>query len=288
MLRWLFGLALGALVLVGACSSSTSSDNAPDAGSDADADAAPAPDVDAGSEADALPPNPLPGCPQDPGPTQTSIPPAKSDPIGGADKFTLAQALEGYPPATGVLTALITTEKGTIRCDLHETAAPISVANFVGLARGTRPYDADIKKWRVGRFYDGLLWHRVIPGFVIQGGDPNGNGTGGPGYDLVVENQVAEQFGTLAMAGGEAPSGSQFFIVVGKGPAASYNEFGRCETATATAIAAQPRDDDDKPITPVHIQRIDIARCPTGIADPGVFDAGATDASDASTDADAD
>lgn len=286
MLRWLFGFALGVGALVIACSSSTSSSSAPEAGADADAPPAPVVAPDSGSETpDALPPNPLPDCPQDPGPTQTSIPASKTDPIGGADKFTVAQALEGYPQVTGVLTALITTEAGTIRCDLDESAAPISVANFVGLARGTRPFDADIKKWKVGRFYDGLLWHRVIPGFVIQGGDPNGNGTGSPGYDLPVENQVAELFGTLAMAGGESPSGSQFYVVVGKGPAAEYNVFGRCETATAVSIAAQPRDDLDKPLTPIHIQRIDIARCPTGIADPGAYDAGATDAS---TDADAD
>jgi peptidyl-prolyl cis-trans isomerase A (cyclophilin A) len=286
MLRWLFGLALGVGAVIVACSESTSSSSgAPDAG--ADTNPPPAPEQDSASPTpDALPPNPLPDCPRDPGPTQTSIPAAKADPIGGADKFTLAQALEGYPQVAGVLTALITTEAGTIRCDLDETAAPISVANFVGLARGTRPYDADIKKWKVGRFYDGLIWHRVIPGFVIQGGDPNGNGTGGPGYDLVNENQVPELFGTLAMAGGASPSGSQFYVVVGNGPAADYNVFGRCETATAIAIAAQPRDDLDKPITPVHIQRIDIARCPTGIADPGVFDAGAD--ADASTDADAD
>lgn len=283
MLRWLFGLALGVGAMIVACSSSTSPATAPDAGADSDAPPAPAPAVDSGPEKDALPPNPLPECPQDPGPSQTSIPPAKSDPIGGADKFTLVQALEGYPQVAGVLTALITTELGTIRCDLDETAAPLSVANFVGLARGTRPFDADIKKWKVGRFYDGLLWHRVIPGFVIQGGDPNGTGTGGPGYDLVVENQVPELFGTLAMAGGDAPSGSQFYIVVGNGPAPEYNVFGRCETATATSIAAQPRDDLDKPLTPVHMQRIDIARCPTGIADPGTFDAGTV--ADASTDA---
>jgi peptidyl-prolyl cis-trans isomerase A (cyclophilin A) len=287
MLRSLFGFSLGVGVLVVACSSSTSSSSNADAG--ADAEVPPAPVVDSGPAKDALPPNPLPECPQDPGPTQTSIPAAKTDPIGGTDKFTLAQALEGYPQATGVLTALLTTELGTIRCDLDEKAAPISVANFVGLARGTRPaYDAASKKWQVKRFYDGLLWHRVIPGFVIQGGDPKGNGTGGPGYNLVVENQVPEVFGTLAMAGGESPSGSQFYVVVGNGPAPEYNVFGRCETATAISIAAQPRDDLDKPLTAVHMQRIDIARCPTGIADPGVFDAGAPDATDASTDAVAD
>jgi peptidyl-prolyl cis-trans isomerase A (cyclophilin A) len=284
MLRWLFGLALGIGALIVACSSSTSSAGAPDSG--ADADAAPPNGEDSGSTTDALPPNPLPECPQDPGPPSTSANESwTTDPISGAEKFTLAQALEGYPQATGVLTALITTEQGTIRCDLDEAAAPISVANFVGLARGTRPFEADIKKWKVGRFYDGLLWHRVIPGFVIQGGDPNGKGTGGPGYDLVVENQIPEVFGTLAMAASDVPSGSQFYIVVGEGPAPEYNVFGRCETATAVAIAAQPRSASDKPLTPIHMQRIDIARCPTGIADPGAFDAGATDAS---TDADAD
>jgi peptidyl-prolyl cis-trans isomerase A (cyclophilin A) len=280
MLRWLFSLALCVGALIVACSSSSSSASAPD--SDASADGAPTEDEDSGSETDALPPNRLPGCPQDPGPTETSSATSATDPIGGADKFTLAQALEGYPQATGVLTALITTEEGTIRCDLDEAAAPISVANFVGLARGTRPWEVAIKKWKVGRFYDGLLWHRVVPGFVIQGGDPDGNGTGGPGYDLVVENQVPEPFGTLAMASGDVPSGSQFYIVVGDGPAAEYNVFGRCETETATSIAAQPRDGVDKPLTPIHMQRIDIARCPTGIADPGVYDAGA----DAPTDAD--
>jgi peptidyl-prolyl cis-trans isomerase A (cyclophilin A) len=288
MLRWLFGFALGVGALIAACSSSTSSEGAPDAGADVDTDAAPPNDEDSGSQKDALPPNPLPECPQDPGPPATTATVSPTDPIGGAEKFTLAQALAGYPQVTGVLTALITTEQGKIRCDLDEAAAPISVANFVGLARGTRPYEADIKKWKVGRFYDGLVWHRVIPGFVIQGGDPDGKGSGGPGYDLVVENQVPELFGTLAMAAAETPSGSQFYIVVGKGPAPEYNVFGRCETATAMSIAAQPRDDNDKPLTPIHMQRIDIARCPTGIADPGDYDAGADAGTDASTDADAD
>ena len=73
--------------------------------------------------------------------------------------------------------------------------------------------------WMLGRFYDGLKWHRVVPGFVIQGGDPRGNGTDGPDYSLVDENHVAEPLGTLAMAAGTAPSGSQFYVVVGTDPA---------------------------------------------------------------------
>lgn len=232
--------SLSTLALLGACSSS----------------AEPAKPSNANANA------PIPGCPADPGPpTQTVDPAAKSDPAGGAVSFTLEQALAGYTATEGVLTALITTEKSTIRCTLDEANAPVTVANFVGLARGTRPFEKD-GTWRVGRFYDGLLWHRVIPDFVIQGGDPLGKGTGGPGYDLVKENQVDEPLGTLAMAASRKVSGSQFYIVVGQGPAADYNVFGACSTETAIKIASEPRDADDKPIADVHMTRIEIARCP--------------------------
>lgn len=264
----LFRLSAFAL-LVGVSFAACSSD--PSGGSDAGNDAGPSvaeeeedagegadPDAGALSEGD----NPLPGCPRDPGPgTVTVDPAAKSDPVGGAAKFTLGAALAGYPESTGVLTALITTEKSTIRCELAEDVAPISVANFVGLARGTRPFKKS-GKWRVGRFYDGLLWHRVIPDFMIQGGDPLGKGTGGPGYDLVEENHVDEPQGTLAMAASATPSGSQFFVVVGKGPAPEYNVFGTCSTEAAIAISEVPRDANDKPNEDVHMTRIDIARCP--------------------------
>jgi cyclophilin family peptidyl-prolyl cis-trans isomerase len=97
---------------------------------------------------------------------------------------------------------------------------------------------------------------------MVQGGDPFGTGGGGPGYDLVDENHVAEPAGTLAMAAGSLPSGSQFYVVVGRGPASDYNVFGLCDTAAAIAISLLPRDKNDKPTSPVHIQRIDIARCP--------------------------
>lgn len=206
--------------------------------------------------------NPMPGCPRDPGPSkQTVDADSAEDPTGGAEAFTLEKALEGYPDGEGVLTALITTEKGTIRCELDEAAAPISVANFVGLARGTRPFKKS-GTWRVGRFYDGLLWHRVIPDFMIQGGDPLGKGTGGPGYDLVEENHIEEVKGTLAMAASDTPSGSQFFIVTGKGPSADYNVFGNCTTEAAVDIAAVEVNGNDKPLEDVHMTRVDIARCP--------------------------
>jgi len=207
--------------------------------------------------------DPLLGCTKDPGaPAVTVDPNATTDPAGGAAAFTLDKALAGFPTGAGKLTAGIRTENGGIKCTLDDTAAPISVANFVGLARGTRPYQDSTKKWKTGHFYDGLVWHRVIPGFVIQGGDPLGTGFGGPGYDLVNENHVDEPLGVLAMAAATVPSGSQFYIVVGKGPASDYNVFGTCTTDAAIAIANVPRDGNDKPNTPVHMQTVEIGRCP--------------------------
>ncbi len=210
---------------------------------------------------------PLAGCTRDPGaPIATVDPAPTSDPTGGPARFTLAQALAGFPDGAagaGVLTALLRTERGDIRCVLREAEAPVTVANFVGLARGTRPFLRDgASTWAPGRFYDGLTWHRVIPGFVIQGGDPRGDGTGGPGYDLPVEHQVDEPLGALAMAAAAAPSGSQLYIVVGEGPPPEYNVFGRCSTGVATAIANAPRGPDDRPTVPIHIQEVAIARCP--------------------------
>jgi peptidyl-prolyl cis-trans isomerase A (cyclophilin A) len=251
---------VGLTIACGSSSSSSgSSGSVGDAGGSGD-DGGPPPGDAATDPAAAQ----LAGCTRDPGPTAPAFDAnAPSDPLGTADKFTMAMALAGFPAgASGKLVALITTEKSFIRCELAESAAPVSIANFVGLARGTRPFLASTGKWKVGRFYDGLLWHRVIPNFVIQGGDPDGDGTGGPGYDLIVENQVAEPLGTLAMAAAQKPSGSQFYIVVGTGPAPNYDVFGTCTTDAAIAIANVPRDGNDKPTTDVHMQRIDIARCP--------------------------
>ena len=264
-------LLSGVAALASSCSS-TSSSPAADAGADAGPqvavpDAAPEP-TDAAPEPqpDAAPidagPDPLLGCTRDPGPPALTVDAnSPTDPIGGADKFTLDKAHEGFPAGTGKLTASIRTEYGYITCELFADKAPISVANFVGLARGTRPFKGKTG-WTFGRFYDGLIWHRVIPDFVIQGGDPLGKGTGGPGYSLIEENHVEEPTGTLAMAASDVPSGSQFYVVVGTGPAADYNVFGMCNTQVAVAIAGVPRGAGDKPKTPVHMERIEIGRCP--------------------------
>ncbi|MEA2746475.1 MAG: peptidyl-prolyl cis-trans isomerase [Myxococcales bacterium] len=238
------------------CSSSTAATGGADAG-----DAAVP--VEAGFDPSV---DPLLGCTRDPGAPAVQVDPnATTDPAGGAAAFTLAKALDGFPAGAGKLTAGIHTESGGIKCTLDEAAAPISVANFVGLVRGTRPYKDGMNKWTTGHFYDGLTWHRVITGFVIQGGDPKGTGLGGPGYDVVNENHAEEPLGVLAMAAAGkplVPSGSQFYIVVGKGPKADYNVFGSCATESAIAIAGVPVDGNDKPNTPVHMIKVEIGRCP--------------------------
>jgi len=206
------------------------------------------------------------GCLTDPGVTPKAPVTTTDDPTGGADKFTLDMALEGFPKGTGILVAKITTEQGVITCALDERNAPISVANFVGLARGTR-YALASGTWTTKKFYDGLIWHRVIPDFVIQGGDPRGSGTGGPGYSLPNENHAPQDTGVIAMAASQpdgvtfVPSGSQFYIVVGSGPKPDYNVFGACDTDAAIKIAGVPRSSTDKPTTPVHMN-IEIKRCP--------------------------
>lgn len=258
MLRAKSGCGVAGLVLVVGCGSSSGDAPAADGGVDTAAetatDAATETPVDVGPEVDPE------GCVLDPGPTDPGIDPATYPTLAPAD-FPLEKALSGFPPGSGVLRARITTQEGRIDCTLDPAAAPITVANFVGLARGTRPFRKGTV-WTLGRFYDGLKWHRIVPGFVIQGGDPRGNGTGGPGYSLVDENHVAEPLGTLAMAAGTAPSGSQFYVVVGTGPAADYNVFGSCDTKVAIAISKLPADAKAAPLTEINMQRIDIVRCP--------------------------
>ena len=105
--------------------------------------------------------------------------------------------------------AVIHTSKGDITCDLYPSKAPISVTNFITLARGG--------------FYDGLTFHRVVPGFVVQGGDPTGTGTGGPGYTIPSEISMIHEKGALAWARlpdqvnpNKRSSGSQFYITLDK------------------------------------------------------------------------
>ncbi len=117
-------------------------------------------------------------------------------------------------PAEGIFTTISTT-KGDIVLSLEYVKAPVTVANFISLAEGKNPF-VKVEKLKGKPFYDGLKFHRVIADFMIQGGDPDGNGSGGPGYsfkDEFVSDLKFEKGGVLAMANsGPATNGSQFFI----------------------------------------------------------------------------
>ena len=113
--------------------------------------------------------------------------------------------------------AVFETNHGTIVCKLLEKSAPKTVANFIGLAEGTKPFtDPKTGEQTLRRFYDGTIFHRVIPDFMIQGGDPTGTGRGHPGYrfeDEIDPELKFDKAGRLAMANsGPGTNGSQFFI----------------------------------------------------------------------------
>lgn len=162
--------------------------------------------------------------------------------------------------------AVIYTSSGNIVCRLFKDEAPKTVANFVGLARGTKPWtNPSTGKTMHTALYSGTTFHRVIPGFMIQGGDPVGTGEGSPGYqfdDEVSPNRHFDKPGVLAMANsGPNTNGSQFFITVA--PATHleghYSIFGEVVSGqeVADAISQVPRDEqNDKPLTPVKLIRI--------------------------------
>ncbi|MEN2402747.1 peptidylprolyl isomerase [Flavobacterium sp. MC2016-06] len=132
----------------------------------------------------------------------------------GKPKTATTKTAPAANPNEGIF-ATISTTKGDIVVSLEYVKAPVTVANFISLAEGTSPY-VTVKSLKGKPFYDGLKFHRVINDFMIQGGDPDGNGSGGPGYsfkDEFVEELKFEKGGVLAMANsGPATNGSQFFI----------------------------------------------------------------------------
>jgi peptidyl-prolyl cis-trans isomerase A (cyclophilin A) len=163
------------------------------------------------------------------------------------------------------------TDKGNIACKLFEKESPVTVGKMVGLAIGKISYiDPRTGKENRNKFFDGLTFHRVIPGFMIQGGDPLGTGTGspgGPGFPYKNETSPALKFdlpGRLAMANaGPNTNASQFFITEVAYPSLNggYTIWGQCENADVVkAIARVQRDSNDKPITPVHIQHAIVQR----------------------------
>ena len=171
-------------------------------------------------------------------------------------------------------TAIIHTTVGDLHCTLFEKQAPIGVANFIGLAEGTKDWTNPIshaKKHGVP-LYDGTIFHRVIPEFMIQGGDPAGNGAGDPGYKF--RNEVSPDLkfdrpGRLAYANsGPDTNGSQFFVTEDVAHSAHltghYTIFGQCDSAAVELvkkIARMTRDpSNDRPFHPVKIEHIEIRR----------------------------
>ena len=165
--------------------------------------------------------------------------------------------------------AVMTTTKGRIVVKLLPKAAPKTVANFVELATGKKSWTDPSNGQPAQRpIYDGTLFHRVIPDFMIQGGDPLGTGRGGPGYQFEDEFSPSASFsrpGLLAMANsGPNTNGSQFFITVAATPWLNnrHTIFGEVvegqEVADAISKVARSQDSFDKPLTPVVIQKIEI------------------------------
>jgi peptidyl-prolyl cis-trans isomerase A (cyclophilin A) len=189
---------------------------------------------------------------------QTSTPAAKK-PM--AKKPATATKL---PP-----TAIIDTTAGKLTCVLFPDKAPIGVANFIGLARGTKDWTnpANGRKMHGVPLYNGTIFHRVIPNFMIQGGDPVGTGEGDPGYKFKNETSADLQFdrpGRLAYANaGPDTNGSQFFITEVPYPSLNggYTIFGQCDDASVELvkkIARLPRNGNDRPDDPPKIIKITI------------------------------
>src|ERR1700757_821467 len=165
--------------------------------------------------------------------------------------------------------AVFETSLGNIVCKLFEKEAPKTVANFIGLAEGTKESaDPMTGKKEKRNYYDGLVFHRVIPQFMIQGGCPRGDGRGGPGYSFEDEFHSSLRHskpGTLSLANsGPNTNGSQFFITVAPTPHLDnrHTIFGEVVEGqdVANKISTLPRDRSDRPNTPVTINHVKIER----------------------------
>jgi peptidyl-prolyl cis-trans isomerase A (cyclophilin A) len=168
-------------------------------------------------------------------------------------------------------TVVFDTTSGRLTCKLFEKQSPLATANFIGLAEGSKDWTDPVTGQKVHgqRFYDGTTFHRVIPGFMIQGGDRKGDGTGDAGYYFNNENTPGLTFdvpGRLAMANaGPDTNGTQFFITEQAVPDldGKYTIFGQCDEHSvlmAATIARVDRNSQDKPLTPVVINKVTIVR----------------------------
>jgi peptidyl-prolyl cis-trans isomerase A (cyclophilin A) len=202
---------------------------------------------------------------------QSTTPPADALPDAPS---TTSQVKPAAVP-TGP-TAVIDTTMGRLTCKLYEKETPVTTANFIGLAEGTKVWTDPntLKKIRNKPFYDGTTFHRVIPNFMIQGGDRMGDGSGDPGYyfqDEIDPSLNFDQPGRLAMANsgagpnGGGTNGSQFFITEDQVPQLNgkHTIFGQCDAHSVllvASIARVARNANDKPNVPVVINHITIVR----------------------------
>ncbi|HSU20176.1 MAG TPA: peptidylprolyl isomerase [Acidobacteriaceae bacterium] len=196
----------------------------------------------------------------------------------GAAAQTSTQALPDAPSTTAQEapaavptgpTVIFDTTMGRLTCKLFSKEAPKTVDNFIGLATGSKTWtDATTQQKVTGKpFYDGTTFHRVIPQFMIQGGDRLGTGMGDAGYFFEDEFSPALRFdvpGRLAMANsGPNTNGSQFFITEAPVPQLNgkHTIFGQCDAHSVlivASIARVERDHDDKPVTPVVVNKVTI------------------------------
>ena len=165
--------------------------------------------------------------------------------------------------------AIFETSMGNIVCRLFEKEAPKTVENFIGLAEGTKEFRDPISGKKEKRpYYDGLIFHRVIPDFMIQGGCPQGDGRGGPGYNFADEFHPSlrhSKAGRLSMANaGPNTNGSQFFIVTAQACPwldGKHTVFGRVTGGmdVVDTISAVGTDGRDRPRAEVVIERVDLS-----------------------------
>ena len=179
-------------------------------------------------------------------------------------------SLRQYPQRQRLRSSLfghLQTTPGDINCTLFPDKAPITVDNFIGLATGKKDWKNPSSGATMHNkpMYDGTVFHRVIPNFMIQGGDPLGNGSGGPGYSFRDEysDLTFDQPGRLAMANsGPNTNGSQFFITEVPTPHLNgkYNIFGQCDNIELVKQIARAATDprNDRPFTPVKLTHVKI------------------------------
>ena len=199
---------------------------------------------------------------------------AQGDPKKG--EFNLEDAFAGdatlADTSAGTLTATIATSMGTFECELFEKDAPITVANFVGLARGTRPwYDKKSDSWKEGEpYYKDMVWHRVMKGFMAQTGDRSGSGSAGAGYvilDEIDKKKLKHKWkGTLSMANREQPNTgtSQFFVTVKPTPHldGKHAVFGKCDPSVVKKITEVKVNAarNNRPYDPIKLESVEISR----------------------------